>query len=348
MKPVAFAVFAAATSAAATVHAQEGPIRLDVSGWTLTANGAISAQTGAFDDPATGRSDSAGEWDASLLLNAERVGDNAVTWGLRVEIDTGERQAEDLQRDEIYLYVAGDFGRIELGEQDGAADTLALHAPQVGLGQVRGDFVRYAGTAALLTPFDTRDALKIVYLSAPVGGLRFGASYAPLVESNGDDPNPRRRTRQEHGWELGLAYQVPLGDQWALAASAAYVTASADPITQRQDIESWSLGAQATRGPLTLGAAYVSRGESNSLVRALDEDEWNAGVAWRASRWGVAASVAQTRSSQGENRLIGAGGYYELNAFWVARADVVSIREEDARGRARDGMVALAEISFRF
>jgi predicted porin len=329
-------------------HAQDSRLRVETGGWVLTANGAVSAQAGAWDDLATGRSETTGEWDASLLLNAERITDNGVTWGLRAEFDTGERAAEDLQRDEIYAYVAGAFGRFELGEQDGAADTIALHAPIVGLGQIRGDFVRYTGTAALLTPFDTRDALKIVYLSPPMAGFRLGASWAPEVESNSSDPNPRRRTRQENGVELAAAWQTPVGSDWAFGASIAWVGAEADPITQRGDIESWSIGAQASRGPLTLGAAYVSRGDSNSLVRGLDEDEWNVGAAWRDGRWSAAASASVTSSTQGDNRLLGVGGSYDLTENWVIRADVVSIREEPVGRRVRDSVVALAELSFRF
>jgi predicted porin len=329
--------------------ADESVLRTTVGGVTLTANGAVSAQGGAFDDLATGQSDQTGEWDASLVLNGEFVADNGLVWGIRAEFDTGERQVEDLQRDEIYAYVAGGFGRLEIGEQDGAADTIAIHAPIVGLGQVRGDFVRYTGSAALLTPFDTRDSLKVVYLSPPINGLRFGVSYAPEVESNTSDPNPRRRTIQENGVEVGVAFQRPIADDWAIGISGAYAAAQSDPITTRQDIESWSVGGELARDKLSIGLAYVSRGDSNSLVRGLDEDEWNAGVAWRDDQWGVAGSFAVTESTVLKNTLIGAGGYYEINRWWVVRADVVSVNEDrPAGGRDADSLVALAEISFRF
>ena len=115
-------------------HAQESVLRTQVGAVDLVANGAISAQGGTFKSVETGRSDESGEWDASVVLNAEYVSDAGLQWGLRAEFDTGERQVEDLQRDEAYVYVAGGFGRVELGEQDGAADTIALHAPIIGLG----------------------------------------------------------------------------------------------------------------------------------------------------------------------------------------------------------------------
>ncbi len=337
----------AALSAVMCVEAAAQALRTRLGGLDLTATGALSAQAGTYEEPGTGIDDSASEWDASLILNAEYVARGGAVFGLRAEVDTGDREAEDLQRDEIYLYAAGGFGRVELGEQDGPADTISLHAPVIGLGQIRGDFVRYTGEAALLSPFDTRDALKILYLSPPISGFRFGVSYAPELESNSKDANPRRRTRQENAIEAAAAYQVNVG-AWAGAVSLAYVHGEADPITEREDLESWSVGGEIRRDKLSFGGAFVSRGDSNSLTEGLDEEEVNVGVAWRDDVWGVAASASQTDSMLGENNLIGLGAYYEFGDHWVLRADYVAIEEVDEDGRSDDGHVAIAEISFRF
>ncbi|NJO34193.1 MAG: porin [Rhodospirillales bacterium] len=256
---------------------------------------------------------------ARLILNAERVTPGGLVYGIRAELDTGNRVAEELQRDETYIYVAGEFGRLELGEQDGPADTVSYHAPVVGLGQIRGDFVRYTGTLALLSPFDTSDAPKVVYLSSPQRGLRFGLSYAPEYSSNEDNPNPRARTIQQNAFEAAVAYQTTIGD-WAGGVSMAYVGAEADPITERADIDSWSVGLQFSRNELSIGGAFVSRGDSNSLTPGLDEEEVNLGLAWRADTWGLGLSASRSSSLALENRLIGLGGYYELGQFWVLRA----------------------------
>lgn len=343
----ALAVMCAGMGLGLSSNATAQVLRTNVNGLDLTATGAISLQGGAFEDPETNISDETGEWDASLIVNAEYVTKNGLVIGLRAEVDTGEREAEDLQRDEIYAYLAGDFGRFELGEQDGPADTIALHAPLVGLGQIRGDFVRYAGTAALLSPFDTRDSLKILYLSAPIRGFRFGASYAPTFESNSGETNPRRRTRQDNAVEVAAAYQASAG-LWAGGVSVAYVTGEADPITEREDLESWSIGTEIKRGKLALGGAYVDRGDSNSLVLGLNEDEINAGIAWRDEKWGAALSASETSSTVLTNTLIGVGAYYEFNSFWVVRGDFVSIDESRPGQPGRTGNVAIAEISFRF
>jgi hypothetical protein len=347
MKDLRLGVACAAICAAFAGEAFAQKLRTNVGGWDLTATGAISAQTGTFEAPDTGLSGDDGDWDGSLILNAERVTPSGLTYGIRGEVDTGNREAEDLQRDEIYIYVAGDFGRFELGEQDGPADTISYHAPVVGLGQIRGDFVRYTGTAALLSPFDTRDSLKVIYLSAPVQGFRWGVSYAPEFTANEDAVNPRSRTIQENGIEAALAYQATFGG-WAGGMSVSYVSAEADPITERGDLDSWSVGLDFRRDQLSIGGAYVYRGDSNSLTANLDEEEYNFGVAWRADGWGLGLSASQTTSRTFDNTLIGFGGYYEFGEYIVLRADYVSIEEERPATPSQSGHVALAEIAFVF
>jgi hypothetical protein len=326
----------------ATAHAidrQLGPLNVEL---RLGAG----AQASAFDDLQTGRGSDDSQFNWSAVLNVERVTDGGALFGLHVEFDDGGRQAEDLARDEVYLFYSSDFGRFELGEQDGAADTLSLRAPVVGLGQVRGEFSRYAGSSALLSPFDTGDAAKVVFLSAPFNGLRWGVSYAPKYELNERDPNPRNRTVQRDGVELGAQYQRPVGD-WALGVSGAWVTARADPITQRADIDSWSAGLQARRDKLVIGGAFVERGDSNRLAPT-DQHEVNIGVAWRDDRWGLAVSTAVGNAVGVDSRLIGLGAYWNMGEYFVLRGDLIHIEERRPTRPTDSGFVGVVEFGIEF
>lgn len=310
--------------------------------------------------PVPSNLDTDGEYDFSLVLNGEYVAPNGLIFGARAEFDAGDRKAEDLSRDEFYLYMAGAFGRVELGEQDGPADTLAFRAPLVGLGQIRGDFSRYAGTPALLSALDTRDALKIVYLSPPQRGLRFGVSFAPEFESNSMADDPRLVTRQHNAVELGLQYQTAVAD-WALGASAGYVHGEADDVfgtingmpasARRQDIASWSTGLHARHGRVILSGAYVSRGDSNRLSPGFDQVEVNAGIAWRGAKWDWALSAARTDAKNRRNDIVGAGFAYDLTDHVVLRTDVIGFEETFTSQRGTytdDGFVTITEIGFRF
>jgi Gram-negative porin len=306
-----------------------------------------AAQGGTFDAPNGSGNETDGHLDASLRLNGEWIADNRWILGVRFEIDSSNREAEELKRDEFYGYFSSEYGRVEFGEQDGAADVLSFHAPVVGLGQIRGDFSRYAGTLAFLSPLDTSDELKLTYLSAPVYGLRGGISWSPSFKSNANDPDPRDRTLVDKVFELGLQFQQPVGD-WVLGLSGAYVTGQAEAITTRADWNSWSIGAEARRGPLVIGAAYVNRGDSNRRARNFDQWEINGGVGWLKDEWGAGLSASTTQSSSNKSNLLGLGGYYSLTSFLTLRTDAVYINEKENGARSRDGIVVLAEIEFRY
>jgi hypothetical protein len=337
---------------AAQAQDQDGPKgkalpRLEVQweGIDIRLTAGAAAQGAVFDDdnPATESPDA--KADLFARINAQWTSPGGIIIGLNAEQNSRRRASEVLEAGEIYGFVASDYGRIEVGLQDGPADTLAFAAPLVALGQVRGEFSRYAGTQALLRALDTQDAFKVIYLSPPVGGLRGGVSYSPKVRRNPTAVDSRERIEVNDAFEFGLQYQQVVGD-WILGASGGYATGQADPVTTRADLNSWSVGAEARRGPLRIGAAYVDRGDSNRLDRGFDQWEVNGGVGWVTPEWGVAGSVALTRASDRENRLIGVGGYYQLHPNIQIRADVVSFREERFLVSTDSGIASVVEVLF--
>lgn len=285
--------------------------------------------------------------DASARVSIEYISDNAWVFGLAADVDTGNVDIANFERDELYLYVAADWGRIEFGENDGPADTLSFHAPQVGLGQVRGDFARYSGSVALLSVYDTRDAAKITYLSSPSDGFRFGISYSPEFSINEQDPIPTRRLIQNDVIELGAQYIAPVGD-WVVGISGAYVSGTSDPATGRGDLKSWGAGLELRRDKLVFGAAYLDRDQSNLSRLAPAESEWNAGLSWQEAEWSVAASVAVSDEAEGTVSRFGVGGEFDVTENVFVRADVVAIETELVSGSTRDGTVGVMEIGLRF
>ena len=280
--------------------------------------------------------------DYTARVNNQWLLGNGTFVGLRIEYDSGDHADKDLQRDEVYAYFSWQYGRVEIGEQDGPADVLAFHAPVIGLGQIRGEFGRYAGSLALLSPFDTSDDLKAIYLSPPLGGMRFGVSWAPRYQRNENNSNPRRRTIQNDAAELAVQYQTPaLG--WIAGMSMSYVFSDAAPETEREDIKSWSIGTQWRRDRLIIAGAYVSRGNSNRRNTDYDQYEINAGIAWHDKKWGVSMSTARTRANGRDNKLLGAGMYYEIYSWLTLSMDLVHFDEKRSSSN-ENGFVGVAEL----
>ncbi len=341
------AALGAVLMGASTARADEGLPRLEVQweGFDIRLTGGAAAQGAVFtDDEVTSDSPDA-KVDLFARINAQWTSPGGIIIGVNAEQNSRRRASEVLDAGEIYGFVSSDYGRVEVGLQDGPADTLAFAAPLVALGQVRGEFSRYAGTQALLRALDTQDAFKVIYLSPPIGGLRGGVSWSPKVRRNAAAVDSRDRIEVDNAFEFGLQYQQPVGD-WILGASAGYVTGEADPITTREDLRSWSVGAEARRGPLRIGAAYVDRGDSNRLAPGFDQWEVNGGVGWVTPEWGVAGSAAYTKASDRKNRLFGVGGFYRIHPNIELRADVVQFREERFLISVNDGIASVVEVLF--
>lgn len=337
----------AVLAAASAAQADEGLPRLEVQweGFDIRLAGGAASQAAVFsdDDPLTESPDA--KVDLFARINAQWTSPGGIIIGVNAEQNSRRRASEVLEAGEIYGFVASDYGRVEVGLQDGPADTLAFAAPLVALGQVRGEFSRYAGTQALLRALDTQDAFKVIYLSPPIGGLRGGVSWSPKVRRNPTAVDSRERIDLDNAFEFGLQYQQVVGD-WILGASGGYATGEADPLTTRADLDSWSLGAEARRGSLRIGAAYVDRGDSNRLDRGFDQWEINGGVGWVASDWGVAGSAAYTKASDRKNRLFGFGGFYRIHPNIELRADVVQFREERFGISLDEGVATVVEVLF--
>ncbi len=338
-------LLAGSTAAQAQAQAQLPRLEFQFEGFDFRLTGGAAAQAAIFDDNDVTTSSPEVQADLFARLNAQWTSPDGILVGFNIEQNSRRRASEVLEAGEIYGFVASDYGRFEVGLQDGPADTLAMAAPLVALGQVRGEFSRYAGTQALLRALDTQDAFKLIYLSPPVAGLRGGVSWSPKVRRNADAVDSRERIAVNNAFEFGLQYQQPVGE-WILGASGGYVTGKADPITTRQDLRSWTVGAEARRGPLRIGGAYVDRGDSNRLVAGFDQWEVNGGVAWVTPVWGVAGSAAFTEASDRDNRLFGIGGYYRVHPNIILRADIVRFREERFQLFIDKGFASVAEVLF--
>jgi Gram-negative porin len=335
------------TAAAHAAIPELPELRLERGGLDIRLGGVVSGQTALVEENRPGKARLATGYDASVRINAEWVTKGGLLFGAYVDQGRISRETEVLQTGEAFGFVSSDFGRVEVGLQDGGNEQLAFRAPIVGLGQVRGDFSRYAGSQALLVSPDSGDAFKIVYLSPPVAGFRAGVSWAPKFQRNQRDPDPTDRIIVRDVIEIGGSFQQPVGD-WVLGVSSGYVTGRAAPETGRRGLKSWNVGLDVRNGPLRIGGSFVDRGDSNRRTPGFNQREISAGVAWVKPRWGASASIARTSASTERNRLVAVGGYYALNRNIQIRADITRFVERDVGSTPRRGVVGLLELAFLF
>jgi hypothetical protein len=257
--------------------------------------------------------------DTEVHVTATGKADNGLVYGMYVEIEadpalntlttstvngatgtaTGVGTSGQNYIDEANIFLQGTWGRIEMGDQDGAGDQLFFGAPfdygpAYGQGSgADGDILfRWSNTAFVVnnassninaTPLyswnvralDSSDATKFTYLSPVIAGFRAGVSYVPNGGQNGflpaNGPGGRSNISLTSLTTAGIAAQNPATG--ALAALPATGTGglAANKGTYADYADWFEIGGQwrGTFGDVGLGvmAAYTHATHKSSVFQ---------------------------------------------------------------------------------
>ena len=222
---------------------------------------------------------------ASALARAnarvQRIFDNGMIVGVRGDflVYRDALSRDDYGNDTIerlYAFVQTGFGRLDIGEVDGAAYTLGLTGPlaedNVTLEQRRislfrnpvtgGDFARFYRQVTDVQA--SSNFAKINYMSPRLFGVQIGASYTPntVREPLPFIGNPINGPDQHNIFEFAASYSGYFSNV-AVGFSAGYAHGSLkNRVPGLSDLDDWALGAQASYAlsdvKLSLGGAYRS------------------------------------------------------------------------------------------
>src|SRR3954462_749679 len=113
---------------------------------TVSLGGYTEFFAGFYDDDSSSRTNHEFELETEIVVRADGKADNGLLYGAKIELQnsTGGAGASGVGTDEASVYLGGTWGRIELGDFDGAAETLKIYAPLVGTEQIDGDYGDFA------------------------------------------------------------------------------------------------------------------------------------------------------------------------------------------------------------
>lgn len=249
-----------------------------------------------------------------IHFGGETTLDNGLTVGAHIETyaDTGE----SLDIDESYIYMAGSWGRVNFGDEDGAAYLLQVAAPSA---DANIDGIRqYINPVSFLTDVKgrgnetldyandiTRHTDKFTYLSPVFSGFQAGISYSPAVHNSirstdGNAAFTADVDSLDDVVELAVRYEGMISNVGVIAG-AGYTTANNDVDQWNvgadldigafglgavyteldlgaavEDVETWVLGADYTTGPFKLGVSYLNE-DQDAVV---DTDRYAGGVVY--------------------------------------------------------------------
>lgn len=231
--------------------------------------------------------------DTEVHFTGETTLDNGLTVGVHVEAQTDS--GDGFTVDESYAFLSGGWGRVNLGNEDGAAYLLQVAAPSAdenfdGVRQFVNPFNYAVSSVPGATVYDvdgmdydndlTTGQDKFTYLSPVFNGFQAGVSYTPDIQDSfvGSASRTFGVATDEVADTYGEAYEASARyegtfNNVGVAVGAGYTTVEEENDTAGsadEDFTEWNVGADFDIGPFGLGAVYT---ENDNGQTTLDENE---------------------------------------------------------------------------
>lgn len=240
--------------------------------------------------------------NTEVHFTGETTLDNGLTVGFHLE--TAADGGDAFGVDESYAYFSGGWGRLNVGDEDGAAYLLQVAAPSAdenidGIRQFVNP-VNYAnfgngpaaiGIAGLVggaggvgfnqggIDYDadpTGKSTKLTYLTPVLNGFQVGASFSPDSDNAVEFGNGLSDVEDtiDETYEISARYEGQFNNVgMILGAGFTHGENGADlaPATDSDDRQTWNVGADFDIGPFGIGAAYLE--DDRGLEGAANDDE---------------------------------------------------------------------------
>ena len=252
--------------------------------------------------------------NTEIHFTGETTLDNGLTVGVHIEQEI-ESNADN---NESYAYFSGGWGRVNFGNEDGAAYLLQVAAPSAdsnvdGLrstiqGFTFGNNNPLLPGGAFTTGLDYDHAHfgngpggngstdRFTYLTPKFNGFQAGASYTPRVELAQGIQQLLPATFED-AWEVAARWDgqfegvgISVGAGYSAADEVAAVAALGDP-------EGWNVGFNLAWNAFSFGAAYLD--EQDVVGLNIDTTTWVVGAAWDNGPWHVGASYLAREDDAG-------------------------------------------------
>lgn len=254
---------------------------------------------------------------------ADPSGDTVVTQGNR---------AAELERS--YLYFSGNWGRVNLGRENGAAYLLQVSAPGADA-NIDGQDISFSFYNADLrqdykhTSGVEQYSDKVTYLTPKFNGFQAGVSYSQDGEQKTTDKRfgmePKDSDFFKNIWEVAARYDGEFSGV-GVHAGAGYSHASEDAATD--DFKAYNLGLKFTVDAFGFGGVYLNEDAEDANY---DARTWVLGADYTYGAYNFGVSYFNTKEKTSDAKLqrytLGAGytfgpgmkfngtvGYYDANS----------------------------------
>ncbi|WP_417430869.1 porin [Kiloniella sp.] len=293
MKKVLLASSALVAGAAFAAPAMAADGEIVWSAWTqfhVSSTGVDSDSAGVGGDTNKGVDFNT---NSEIALDYSATADNGLTYGLHIELEADQNTSNN--SDENHIFLEGDFGRVELGDQDSAGDRLMVSGSSVGFefgmyGNYTGSVLYntgYTGGAQTAADFaDSSDDTKITYFTPTFNGFKAGISFAP--DSDTGNSVSGSGTGTDNHIDGGINYSGNFND---FSIDAGLVGGTHEVSGTASDDDTY----YAVGGGLKVGYAGFSAAVGvmhEDLEDNYDTDTVDLGLAYATGPWNFAVGAA--------------------------------------------------------
>ena len=236
--------------------------------------------------------------DTEIHFKGSTTLDNGLEVGINVQLEGNSNSSDQI--DESYLTVRGNFGQIDIGDENSALYKTHVAPKEYGMGINSGDTVDWELTGntsigdsgyfrapfggTYIDPGRANDSTKLTYYTPRVEGFRVGVSYAP--DSNQDDnvQPDRDNSSLTDGVMAGIDYSRDFNGV-KVAASAGYGT-FLEAAGNNEEPEAYAFGLTVDYAGFQVGGSYAKFADSG----VNDGDAYVVGAAYDFGQYGVSAT----------------------------------------------------------
>lgn len=295
--------------------------------------------------------------------------DNGIEVGVKAELELNG--AGNI--DEAYMWVSGAFGEVQMGDQDGVGDQMAVVAPSPFLETFANDTdldpLGSLGVAPNTVVDASGDDTKLIYFTPRLAGFQLGLSYAPENASIGwNKANTgliKGNNNDENQFEVGVTYENSFNEV-DVAASFVYYTGEDSTVRDNgafvgattDDAADWALGLSVGFSGVTVGGSYSEK-ETEGSATATDireeRKDWGIGATYATGPWTFGLEYAEADRDADAGATLNANEVDE--AAWLAGASYslgggvnVSLgyiyKEDDVANREGSGLFTEFGVKF--
>ena len=316
-----------AAAALLTLPAVAGPMAVTVGGYY---NAVVYSQ----DVDNTDTRDVGIHNDAEIYFKGKGTTNSGLEIGFMVQLEA-EGSGESDHIDENYVYVKGDFGKVEIGAENNAPCKQQVAAPKIfGWKTYDNNFETWGGevNGNKISNFDKplmdgidSDALKINYYTPTINGFQFAASYTPDVSDTSGDSGLYADSGSGTATAFGIKYSGTMG---GIKVKASYGVNELDEDTGVAEAEDEAFGLSVSSGKLTVG------GNFQTVERGADErDILHYGIQYRLSKTSKIGVIVHDQEEESGSQLdiLAVGGSTKLGAGTTLTYSFESL-EDDTYG----------------